>query len=284
MKKLKYIILIFVVICLSFPLTSCKKKNEVKSAETKLYYKNSGYVEVLLSDDLKLSSDGKDNIVYFDDDSIMVKSGSEYSVRPKDESYKICYNNIFANFSTGKILKVLIDKKETSNNKENTIDLTINGKTSLSTKLIDFEIVGFSAILKTNSSSIPTISFKNNSFTCTGGSLYFAFLKNDVSIEDSNKNDYSANVNFSLNSKTVSDKKSEKFVLEFLFDLPKSNKEKQAYVILKDTNGDLYLSLMNYNSKLDKFTLSGTSSDVFKYSEITLGFDSTISSSDTYSK
>lgn len=283
MKKINYIFLILVLILCSFSFVSCKNKKDIKSAETKMYYRNSGYVDLGLDDEFNISSNGKENIVYFDDDTIMVKSGAEFFVRPKDSNFKICYNNIFANFSTCQILKVIVNNKETSNNKENPINLTINNKTTISAKFVEFETVGIANLIKTNSSDNPKITFSGNSFTCVNGTLYYAFLKNDRDMTDLDVSNFSSNIVFDVKENVVSSKKEEKHILQFTFERNPGSKEQSAYIMLKDTNGDLYLCTMNQASS-SEFNLMGTSSSNFKYDEISLKFDANLETKSEYER
>lgn len=268
MKKFS-IFVVMICLCLSsFLFVSCKGKEDIKSAETKMYYKNSDYVDLSISSDLKISSNKKDNVVYFDDNTIMVKSGSEYSVRPKDASFKLCYNNIFANFKTSQILKVVIDGIEISNGKENTIDMTVTSKTKVESKTLDFGVVGIASLYITNPESETKISLSNNTLTCTGGRLFSATLKNDRDLSNPDKYDFNSNIEFDV--KSVGEKG--KTNLIFTFEDPQTDCEKLAYVILKDTNGDLYLCNMNYDTKQNNFTLNDTKSDDFVFDTITLNF------------
>lgn len=268
MKKFSIFVVMICLFLSSFLFVSCKGKENLKSAETKMYYKNSGYVDLSISSDLKISSNKKDNVVYFDDNTIMVKSGSEYSVRPKDNNFKLCYNNIFANFKTSQVLKVVIDEIEISNNKENIIDMTVTGKTKIESKMLDFGMVGIATLYVKSLETLPKITFSNNSLTTTDGSLFFATLKNDRDLSNPDKYDFYSNIEFDV--KSIGEKG--KTNLIFTFEDPRLDYQKLAYVILKDTNGDLYLCNMNYEVKQNSFTLNDTKSDDFMFDTVTLNF------------
>lgn len=268
MKKFSVFIIMICLFLSSFLFVSCKGKEDIKSAETKMYYKNSGYVNLSISSDLKISSNKKDNVVYFDDNTIMVKSGSEYSVRPKDTSFKLYYNNIFANFKTSQILKIVIDEIEISNGKENTIDMTVTSKTKIESKMLNFGVVGIASLYITNPGNETKIYFSNNTLTCIGGSLFYATLKSDSDLSTPDEYDFNSNIEFNVKSVGENSKAN----LIFTFEDPQPDCEKLAYVILKDTNGDLYLCNMNYETMQNSFTLNNTKSDDFKFDTITLNF------------
>lgn len=268
MKKFSIFVVMICLFLSSFLFVSCKGKEDIKSAETKMYYKNSGYVDLSISSDLKISSNKKNNVVYFDDNTIIVKSGSEYSVRPKDDNFRLCYNNIFANFKTSQILKVIIDKIEISNGKENTIDMTVTSKTKIESKMLDFGVVGIASLYITNPESETKIYLSNNKLTYTGGKLFSAILKSDRDLSNPDKYDFDSNIEFDV--KSIGEKG--KTNLIFTFEDSQPDCEKLAYVILKDTNGDLYLCNMNYIAKQNSFTLNNTKSNDFEFDTITLNF------------
>lgn len=268
MKNLKIIILILFT---SFSLIACSPSNNkddiylnyfsnynslstnnisstIKSSDTKLYYAENKYVSFSISDDLKVTFNEND-IVLFDDGSAMAKLYSIIKIEPADSNFTPIHNGYYIDFSKKKILSKISTGAKTHSLKDIEMDkFKIVNTTLLSCKYENFEIIGNMVYYPNNPSeniSLNNIIFNtNNEITSSSGTVFYTYLNSSSNYENISKSDFVSNIEFDYNLTTS---QNNNICINLSFDSITNNETFYVYSILRDSNNNLYFVNISAN-------------------------------------